>query len=315
MQKELLDRLSIVNAEEKQILHGGTVDKKLYTHRESGFHINASHIISPQKLIAMRSHTRFAPFPAHCHDYIEIMYVCSGSVTHVIEGGHIVCVKAGELLFLRSGTGHALQKAALGDVAINFMVKPQFFDSVFDTVGNHNMLWNLLFKQDNITPYLYFQVAKINPVQNIMENLSYILLEQNNDSQRILQQTMSLLFLHLLSCAKELCEIPNKAKGTSLVADVLQEIHENYRTVLLTSLAKQYKISLPHLCSEIHKETGFTYKQLLCKRRMEKAAQLLRSTNMPIEQVVAHIGYSNSSYFYRAFKEMYGTSPKNFREG
>lgn len=314
MKEELLNRLAAVSAEEEQILRGGLVDKKLYSYRAQGFHIDAERILSPQQLIAMRMHTRFAPFPAHCHDYIEIMYVCSGSVTHIIEGGHTACIKEGELLFLRSGTGHALQKAALNDVAINFIIKPQFLDSVFDAVGSQNMLWSLLFNSAAAVPYLHFKVSEIVPVQNILENLAYLLLEKQGTSQRILQQTMTLLFLHLLSCSKELCNLPDIAKSTSLVANVLREINENYRTASLTKLAQQNKISMPYLCSEIHKATGQTYKQLLCRRRMEKAAQLLRSTEMPVEEIIQSVGYSNTSYFYRAFKEMYGISPKLYRQ-
>lgn len=313
MQQELLSRLAKVSAEEEQLLRGGSVDKKLYTYRAHGFHIDAARILSSQELIAMRIHTRFAPFPAHCHDYIEIMYVCSGSITHIIEGGHTVCVKEGELLFLRGGTGHALQKAALNDVAINFIVMPQFLDSVFNTVGSQNMLWSLLFNANASVPYLNFQVSKIVPVQNCLENLAYLLLEKQSGSQRILQQTMTLLFLHLLSCSKEICDLPHISKSTALVADVLLEIQENYRTASLTKLAQQNKVSMPYICTEIHKATGQTYKQLLCKRRMEKAAQLLRCTTMSVEEIIQSVGYSNSSYFYRAFKLIYGTSPKYYR--
>ena len=51
----------------------------------------------------------------------------------------------------------------------------------------------------------------------------------------------------------------------------------------------------------------------MLRRRMEKAAQLLRDTDMPILAVSQSVGYENSSYFYRLFQQRYGTPPKEYR--
>ena len=50
-----------------------------------------------------------------------------------------------------------------------------------------------------------------------------------------------------------------------------------------------------------------------CKHRMETAARLLRRSDLNIQQIIAQVGYENTSYFYRLFHERYGLSPREYR--
>lgn len=46
---------------------------------------------------------------------------------------------------------------------------------------------------------------------------------------------------------------------------------------------------------------------------METAARLLRRSDLNIQQIIAQVGYENTSYFYRLFHERYGQSPREYR--
>ena len=52
---------------------------------------------------------------------------------------------------------------------------------------------------------------------------------------------------------------------------------------------------------------------LLKQIRLHRAANLLRSTSLPIKMVAFAVGYSSRSYFSRAFKEAYAADPRAFR--
>ncbi len=60
---------------------------------------------------------------------------------------------------------------------------------------------------------------------------------------------------------------------------------------------------------------GAPTKELLQKHRMETAARLLRRSDLNIQQIIAQVGYENTSYFYRLFHERYGLSPREYRYG
>ena len=98
MREDLMRELRRVTEEEEQLLAGGQVDKSLYT-SGGGFLIDSDKLLAKGKLITVRPHTRFAAFPMHTHNYVEIMYMCSGQTTHQIEGRPPLTLRTGELLF------------------------------------------------------------------------------------------------------------------------------------------------------------------------------------------------------------------------
>ena len=96
-----------------------------------------------------------------------------------------------------------------------------------------------------------------------------------------------------------------------LVQAALDEITKNYREASLSNVARSYGVSLAYVSEA---QTGRTYKELLQKHRMETAARLLRRSDWNIQQIITHVGYENTSYFYRLFHERYGQSPREYRQ-
>ena len=78
-------------------------------------------------------------------------------------------------------------------------------------------------------------------------------------------------------------------------------------------MARQEHLSLSALSSAVHLATGRTFKELLLEKRLSKGAELLRDTGLPVEDIIAAVGYENTSYFYRKFRERYGVSPRDYR--
>ena len=71
-----------------------------------------------------------------------------------------------------------------------------------------------------------------------------------------------------------------------------------------------------HVLSKmIKKTTGFNFKELLQRKRLNKAVELMCDTDLPISDVIAAVGYENNSYFHRVFKERYHVTPRAFRTG
>ena len=53
---------------------------------------------------------------------------------------------------------------------------------------------------------------------------------------------------------------------------------------------------------------------LIKNYRMEKAARLLREEDLSIQDVIADVGISSRSYFYKEFARKFGMTPKDYRE-
>ena len=139
MNKELLDILRRITPEEQEILSGKKISKDRYS-STGEFTIRGEKMLDKGSLINIRTHTRFIAFPKHRHDYIEIIYMCSGSTTHIINNDTKIVLEQGNLLFLNQFSYHEILPAGENDIAVNFIVRPEFFDVAFDMMEEENVL-------------------------------------------------------------------------------------------------------------------------------------------------------------------------------
>lgn len=58
-----------------------------------------------------------------------------------------------------------------------------------------------------------------------------------------------------------------------------------------------------------------SYQSLVDRCRLQRAQELLRQTTMTVDDIAAHLGYSASSSFSRAFKDWVGIAPSLYRQG
>jgi quercetin dioxygenase-like cupin family protein len=180
MDARLLQQLSAITAEEQEILDGRSdIDRSIYMQGQGSI-INSRKLLASGKLITIRPHTRFIHFPEHTHDYVEVIYMCSGETTHIVNGREIK-LKQGGLLFLNQSATHEVCKAGKGDIAVNFIVLPEFFSAPLSMIGEEEtplrkFLVDCLCGQNSRAGYLYFDVSEVKPIQNLLENLLWILI-------------------------------------------------------------------------------------------------------------------------------------------
>ena len=316
MQQELLAYLKKISEEEQKILDGSSeINKELYTSGQD-FTVDSRKMLKEGKLIDVRTHTRFVHFPLHRHNYIEVLYVCQGTLTNIIDGKQVV-IQQGELLFLNQYTRHEILTAGENDIAINFMILPEFFDVAYIMAGNDNpladFLVNVLRQNEERGEYLHFKVAEVLQIQNLLENMIYSLVTGKGDQNRINQTTMGLIFLYLVDSVQYVeMRLPNQYENM-IAMTTLDYIEQKYRTATLTELCEQLHLPMHMLSRMIKKNTGFNFKELLQRKRLNKAVELMCDTKLSINDIISAVGYENNSYFHRVFKERYDMTPRAFR--
>lgn len=317
MHEELLKELSVITEEEQGLLHGRKeIDQQIYTEKKDMV-IDSKKLLQKGKLIQVRPHTRFVHFPKHTHNYIEVIYMCQGSTSHIINGTKVV-LEEGDLLFLNQNAVQEILPAGLNDIAVNFIVLPEFLDTAFSMMGDEanqlrEFLVGALSGRDGETSWMYFHVADILPIQNLIENMVWTIFYDSSNKRSCTQITMGLLFLQLLNYMDKM-ETGGSKYDTEIAAAVLSYINEHYKTGTLSELAGQMGCDLYWLSREIRRRTGKTYKELLQEKRMQQAVYLLTSSSIPVTDIIESVGYENTTYFYRIFRKKYGMSPKEYRE-
>lgn len=121
--------------------------------------------------------------------------------------------------------------------------------------------------------------------------------------------------LEFCSCAMDMLSSQQKRGSELLCQQALEAIEEHYQdeTFSLASLSGLLGVSPNHLSSCIKKSAGETFINILIKRRMDAAKELLLTTPMKILEVARECGYSDQHYFSYCFKKYCGITPNQLR--
>ncbi len=278
MDQKLLKKLSVITEEEQSILDGEKViNRALYYSAdtsENSEEIDSARVLKNGRLIDMRPHVRFIHFPRHTHNYVEFIYMCSGSTRHIIDKTEIL-LQQGDLLFLNQHATQEIAPAGKEDIAVNFMILPEFFDVVLPMMGGgpsalRDFLTGCLTRKDTATNFLYFKASDVLPIQNLMENLIWNMLNTENNSRTINQSTVGLLFLYLTNHTELFVHTSPSSYEQELVLKILSYIDTSYQAASLTEFATTEKADIYTLSRILKKETGRSFKELLQEKLLGK---------------------------------------------
>ncbi len=107
-------------------------------------------------------------------------------------------------------------------------------------------------------------------------------------------------------------------KGSTLrdfyVKEALTYIEQNFQNAItVEEIAAVCGLNRSYFGKIFHEATGKSPQQFLISYRMTKAAELLKLTDMSVADTGNAVGYPNQLHFSRAFKSVYGVSPREWR--
>lgn len=314
MNKELISELKKITKEEKDILENGRIDFSYYSDNSNDV-VDAKILLKKGKLIDIRKHTRFARFPLHKHNYIETIYQCQGTSTHILNKNRIVHLCEGDLLFLNQSCSQEILPTCEDDIIVNFIILPEFFSHYISTNKDKDIVYDFLITSlspnSSMGNYLLFKTKNLLPVQNIIENMLWTSIHNNGSINEIYKHSMELLLMNLSIFSKG---INNLEQTHNMIFEILKYVNENYTNGTLEQLSKILGLETYQVSRIITKNLGMNFKQLLQKKKFQQASYMLIETNYTIDCIMSKIGYENSSHFYNTFKKFFGMSPKEYRD-
>lgn len=107
----------------------------------------------------------------------------------------------------------------------------------------------------------------------------------------------------------------SRKKYSALLEEACAFIRENYQRedMSLNTVAAQVNISPSYFSTIFSGETGQTFVEYLTSVRLERAKELLMSSNMRTGEIGYEVGYKDSHYFSYIFKKVVGCSPKEYK--
>ncbi len=115
----------------------------------------------------------------------------------------------------------------------------------------------------------------------------------------------------------ELRDQASSSQFRSLLKQAVAYIDSHYteESLSLNQVAREVNISANYLSAVFSQEMGATFTEYVTGRRMEKARELLRTTDKRSGEVAAAVGYRDPHYFSFLFKKTQGCTPRDYRGG
>ena len=98
------------------------------------------------------------------------------------------------------------------------------------------------------------------------------------------------------------------------IREAIAYIEHNYqRNITIEELAAALRLNRSYFGKIFRLSTGKSPQNFLMNYRMVKAAEMLASTKKPVNEIASSVGYDNQMHFSRAFRNVYGMSPREWR--
>lgn len=113
----------------------------------------------------------------------------------------------------------------------------------------------------------------------------------------------------------ELSGVQNNSRQGNLVSLITQYIDENYmKDLCLEQIADEMGVTAKYVSRVFRNNTGMLLTDYINEVRINKAKELLRDTNLKIQDIGTMVGIENRTTFLRAFKKVEGVSPTMYRD-
>jgi len=229
----------------------------------------------------------------------SIVYVVNGRVSVSTFDGEEIEVKNGEMLFMPRDSyliSDYLCKGQNMEVFLLFFdheIVMKFIDSFQDKLSQKSTICQLEANKN---------------IRNFFENLS--LMELNNSHNKTLLELKLLEFLHLINDTQnfmQTLQASEKGKQKRAIESLMLEHYD--KNMSIADFASLSGRSLSTFNREFKQIHGITPKQWLIEKRMHQAFELLQS-GKTVTQTAFDMGYLNVSNFIKAYKRVYGETPK-----
>ena len=244
---------------------------------------------------------RYVHIPAHSHGFLELVFVFSGICYHTV-GNQCFEQRAGSFTIVHSLTKHELSPSddclcltvkVRADTFLSFHIPNMPYFSVpicfncGDDLFMRETLLRIYHQQENEHCYhaelisLLLQTLLVYCMQNYRDTLTFLYAGP-------------------------------QIQGKML--DICNYMFENYQNITLRGLAQHFAYTEPYLCKLFRDNFKQSFSEILRNFKLNRAQNLLQTTNLKLDVICDSIGYSDTTQFIRDFKKQYGITPAKYRK-
>ena len=243
----------------------------------------------------------------HLHDYFEISYLLTGMAKHLTLNDTTILAPS-SFIIVPPGKVHAFDERDYPssfhrDILISYDLFKKccsaFPIDVFQEICNCDEIINVPLNESE---------------QAYLENYLSLFYGQNIENDNVFSSLNTIVIYNIIGLyiknkyTKKINTPQWFDKLLSLLRDP-QILHEG-----IQSIVKKMGYSHGHLCRLVKQHTNKSLMSLLTQQRMIHAAFLIKTTDTPMIDIAALVGYDSFSHFITNFKYYYNISPFKYKK-
>lgn len=259
----------------------------------------------------------------HQNASLELVYVLEGTVIKTIEDKQYT---------LRTGEGYILNRriAHSEELPDGFLLCLNFTEELFKQITieseinfDQHPVFNFI-RHSQTEQYWQKSYLEFNPTVPLVNHQFRIVLDAlqqelatNKLGANYLQKGLLLRLLELLENPHMFNLNPiniHSNKEEFLVDRLTSFIIKRYGDVSRKDIEVQLHYNNEYLNRLLKKACGKTINAYASEVRLDRAKELLTSTNLTINQITELLNFSSDNYFYQFFKKNTGLSPRQYRQ-
>ena len=247
-------------------------------------------------------------YEVHDHSAVEILLTLEGSVTYNV-GDQVYEIRKGEILIIPPDTVHSLTMGE-GSSRYLFLFEPDAIMSMRDI--------------KSLAVYFSrpFHLCDGSDTQIRIRDL-LLKTREAYEAREMLWNTVChsyILRIYTVLGQRYLNGVRTKSADAlrnmdpEVINAVMTYINNHYRESLtLEHVAAFAGFSRCYFSRSFKRQTGYSFKNYLCQKRLQVAADLLIRTEIPMRDVAFESGFGSAATFNRVFRENKGCTPTQYR--
>lgn len=253
----------------------------------------------------------------HSHNFHELVIVTHGSAVHWLEGTEFP-VTAGDVFLLQGRQRHCFHNRQDLEL-INIMYDPEKIalpESELRRMPGYCAMFMLEpthRRQHRFASRLHLRRVPLAQVEQLAEEMEREDTEKKPGYEVALRVRLLelLIFFSRAYTTTDTTEAEALLRVGSVIGALENDFFKDWKLADLQEIAH---MSRSNLMRVFRQATGQPPIEYLVRLRIQKAMELLRSTDLSITEIAMEVGFGDSNYFARQFRRALGESPREFRK-